>query len=305
MVTVLAGENSFLLQHDLRRIIADFVAEHTDMALEQIDGEEAEFDRMHEALQSMPFLASKKLVVLRKPSANKQFVEAAESLLSDLPETTDVLIIEPKLDKRLSYYKYLKKHTEYTEYIEMDTSGLARWLVTEAKAQGGNIKQTDAIYLVERTGTNQQLLSNELAKLLLYNDEITRGSIDLLTERTPQSSTFDLLDAALSGQYEKAMRLYQEQRAMKVEPQQIMGLLGWQLHIMAIVKTAGQRDPADIARSAKLNPFVVRKSQGLVRNMTLPELKSLIARVARLDVRLKSESIDADEAFQNLLLSFK
>lgn len=283
----------------------DLLREHTDMALEQLDGEEAEFDRMREALQSLPFLASKKLVVLRRPSANKQFVESAESLLPEVAESIDVVIVEPKLDKRLSYYKYLKKHTEYMEYAEPDAGGLARWLVAEAKQQGGTLASSDASYLVGRIGTSQQMLSNELAKLLLYSPKISRESIDALTERTPQSSTFDLLDAALSGKYELAFQLYHEQRAMKVEPQQIMGLLGWQLHIMAVVKAAGQRDPADIAKAAKLNPFVVRKSQGLVRNMTLPQLKELVQRVAKLDVRLKSESIDADEAFQNLILTMK
>lgn len=305
MITVLTGENSFLLQRSLKQLVDQFVAMYTDMALEQFDGEEAEFDRMREALQSLPFLASKKLVVLRRASSNKQFLESAEALLLDVADSIDVLIVEPKLDKRTAYYKFLKKHAVYNEYAELDSAGLARWLVAEAKVQGGTLTSSDATYLVNRIGLNQQLLSNELSKLLLYSPNISRQSIDALTERTPQSSTFDLLDAALAGHYETALNLYHEQRAMKVEPQQIMGLLGWQLHIMALVKTAGQREPADIAKEAKLNPFVVRKSQALVRNMTLPQLKDLVQRVAKLDVRLKSESIDADEAFQNLIISFK
>lgn len=303
MITVLTGENSFLLGRELRRIVDSFVIEHGDMALEQLDGEEAEYDRMREALQSMPFLASKKLVVLRKPSVNKQFLEAAESLLSDVPEETDVVIVEPKLDKRLSYYKFLKKNVSINEYSEMDTSQLAKWLIAEAKAQDGTLSQPDAVYLVKRIGLNQQALQNELAKLLLYQPLITRKTIDLLTDRTPQSTTFDLLDAALSGNHEKALQLYSEQRAMKVEPQQIMALLGWQLHILALVKTAGQRDPSAIASEAKVNPFVVRKSQNLALHMTLSVLKQLIHDVAVLDVRMKSESIDNDEALKNLIVS--
>ena len=92
---------------------------------------------------------------------------------------------------------------------------------------------------------------------------------------------------------------------MKVEPQQILALLGWQLHIMALVKTAGERDPSQIASEAKINPFVVRKIQGIVRNMKLSELKALIHEVFTLDIRLKSESIDADEALQNLIITLK
>lgn len=303
MITILTGENSFMLQAELHRLVADFVSEHTEMGLEQLDGEEAEFDRIRESLQSLPFLASKKLVVLRTPSANKQFVANAESLLAELPESTDVIIVEPKLDKRQSYYKFIKKQKGFREFSQLDTHGLAKWLVQAAKEQKGSITQSDAMYLVDRVGANQQLLSNELTKLLLYKPEITRQTIDELTERAPQSTIFELLDAALAGKSKRAIELYQEQRAMKVEPQQILALLGWQLHIMAVVKTARDRDPAAIAKEARLNPFVVRKTQGIVRNMPLAELKKLIHETLVLDIRLKSESIDADEALQNLIIS--
>lgn len=305
MITVLTGENSFLLNRELRRLVDVFVAEHGDMALEQFDGEETEFDRMREALQSLPFLASKKLVVLKKPSANKQFVETAEALLSDVSDTTDVIVVEPKLDKRLSYYKFLKKSTNFTEFNELDAAGLARWLVATAKERSGSLTQQDAAYLVDRIGVNQQQLSSELDKLLSYSQEISRDTIDAMTVRNPQSTTFDLLDAALGGKGERALALYEEQRAMNVEPQLIMGTFGWQLHVMALIKTAGNRDPQTIAKEAKLNPFVVRKSQALANRLSLAELKELIHRVATLDRRLKSEAIDPDEAFRNLIISLK
>jgi DNA polymerase-3 subunit delta len=304
-ITVLTGDNSYMLQAELHRLIAEFVAEHTDMALEQLDGEEAEFDRLRESLQSLPFLASKKLVVLRSPSANKQFVEAAQDLLTELPETTDVIIVEPKLDKRQSYYKFLKKQPGFHEFSQMDVPRLAKWLVDQAAAQGRTLESRDATYLIERVGANQQLLANEVEKLGLYDKVITKRTINELTERAPQSTIFELLDAALAGKRKRALELYQEQRVMKVEPQQILALLGWQLHIMALVKTAGERDPSQIASEAKINPFVVRKTQGIVRNMTLAELKALIHEVLTLDIRLKSESIDADEALQNLIISLK
>lgn len=305
MITVLTGENNFMLRAELRRRIDAFTLEHGDMALERFDGEEAEFDRMRESLQSLPFLASKKLVVLRRPSANKQFTEAAEALLSDLSEVTDVIIVEPKPDKRTGYYKFLKKHGDMKTFDELDAPKTASWLVQQAKAHGGSLKQADAMYLVSRVGINQQLLFGELQKLLTYAPDITRQTIDMLTEQTPQSTTFDLLDAALSGKTGRALELYTEQRAMKVEPQLIMGTLAWQLHILALVKAAGNMDASEIASRAKLNPYPVRKTQGLARQMSGAAVKDLVHRVRLLDQRMKSESIDADEALKNLIISLK
>lgn len=303
MIVCVTGANAFGRQQELSKLTGGFVAEHGDVALERLDGEDASFERMREALTSLPFLANKKMVVLRSPGANKQFAEQAEALLTDVPETTDVLIVEPKLDKRLSYYKTLKKLTEFKEFPELDANGLAQWLVRAARERQGSISSSDARYLVERIGANQQLLTNELDKLLLYDAKVTRPNIDLLTEPTPQSTVFQLLEAAFGGRPKLAMDLYGEQRAQKVEPQQIIAMLAWQLHILALIKTAGDRRPEQIAKEAKLSPYVVGKSAAIARRLSLAELKRLISRLRDLDVKSKSSAINLDDALLHYLLS--
>jgi DNA polymerase III delta subunit len=70
VITTLTGENDVLRQEALTQMVSGFIAEHGDMAVERLDGEEADYARMHEAAQSLPFLVPRKLVVLRAPSAN-------------------------------------------------------------------------------------------------------------------------------------------------------------------------------------------------------------------------------------------
>lgn len=302
MITTLTGANSYALQAKLHRLVADFVSENGDLALERIDGQEAELAKISEALHGLPFLSSKKLIVLRQPGTNKQFAETAEQILDDLPETTDVILVEPKLDKRLTYYKFLKKNTDFQEFAELDQNGLVHYLIDAAKEMGGLISAVDARYLVERIGTNQQMLSSELDKLLLYDKKVTRQTIDLLTDPAPQSTIFELLEAAFAGQTKKTLDLYSEQRAMKVEPQQIIAMLAWQLHVLALIKTAGDRSADQIASEAKLNPFVVRKSQGIARDLTRTEVKNLVGDLLDIDIATKSTNIDPDEALQHYLL---
>lgn len=298
MIITLAGTNSFLLQLELRSLVKAFVAEHGDLALERIDGQETELSRVRESLSSLPFLAPKKMVVLRAPSANKQFIENAEQILASVADTTDLIIVEPKLDKRLAYFKVLKKQTDFRDCPPLDENGLAAWLIRIAKEKSGTISSNDARYLIERVGANQQLLYNELEKLLLYDAAITRQTIDLMTDQLPQSTIFQLLEAVFAGNAKQAIRLYQEQRALKVEAPQIVAMLAWQLHILALVKAAGNRAPADIAKEAKLSPYVVQKSAHIARNLTLRELKTLINRLLEIDLKSKRTNLDTDEALQ-------
>jgi len=303
MVTTLTGENVFGLKGELDLLVSKFLGEYGELALERVDGEEVEFNRISEALTSLPFLASKKMVVISRGSANKRFAEQIEEILNNLPETTDVILVEQKLDKRSGYYKYLKKATDFREYNQLDLNGLSRWLVGEAKAKGGNLIQRDAQYLAERVGLNQQLLSNELEKLLLYDTNVTRENIDLLSEATPQSTVFQLLEVAFAGNAKRALSIYEELRAQRVEPPQIVAMLAWQLHVLALIKTAGDRTAASISAEAKISPYVVQKSQRIAQNLSYLNLKSLILNLLEIDVRSKREALDVDDALQNYLLS--
>lgn len=303
MIVTLTGPNDFARTQELKKLVGGFVAEHTDLSLERLDGEESDAARMQEAVNSLPFLTARKLVVLREPGKQKAWAEGIADILKGVADTTDLIIIEPKLDKRLSYYKTLKKETDFREFIELDGQGLARWAGEYAKAQGGTLSTADARLLVDRLGPNQQLLQQELDKLLTYDPQISKAGIELLTEPMPQSTVFELLDAAFAGRTKRALELYNEQRALKVEPQAIIAMLAWQLHVLALVKAADKRSVDDIAREARLNPFVVRKSQGLARNLTLSQLKRLVADLLDIDSKLKSVSIDADEALRLYLLT--
>lgn len=305
MIITLTGENSFLLQRELRSLIEAFVREHGDLALEKHDGEEASFEVLQESLQSLPFLASKKMVVLRSVSMNKQFTERAESLLTELPESTELIIVEPKLDKRSSYYKFLKKSTDYHEFVAPDSRVLTKFVQDEAARLQGTISVSDAAYLVERIGYNQQMLASEVHKLALFNVNINKQIINELTDATPQSKIFDLIDAAFSGNHKKALLLYNEQRLQKVEPQAIIGMLAWQLHILALVKFAGDKSNDEIAKAAKLSPFVVSKTQGIARRLNQKQVQTLIMEATQLDYISKTKTYDLDEALQNYILTIK
>ncbi len=303
MTITLTGINDFARQQVLTELIAEFIREQGDLALEQLDGEEADFAKLQASLQSLPFLSSKMMIVLKNGSASKQFVEAAKKLLAELPSTTELIIVEPKLDKRSSYHTLLKKVTDFREFQPLDGEGLVKWLVATAKENHGNISLQDARFLIDRVGSNQQLLSSEIGKLLLYEPTVSRANIELLTESTPQSTIFAMLDAAFSGNVERTINLYNEQRVMGAEPPQIIAMLAWQLHILVLIKAANQKSIEQIAKQASISPFVLRKGVNIARGLGMSELQKLVTTLLELDIKLKTATIDADEALQYYLLS--
>ncbi|MBX4188681.1 hypothetical protein KW792_01120, partial [Candidatus Saccharibacteria bacterium] len=128
-------------------------------------------------------------------------------------------------------------------------------------------------------------------------------TINLLTEKTPQSRVFDLLDAAFGGNKKKALELYEEQRAQKVEPQAIMALMAWQLRLLALAKIGGSRSPAQIAKDASLSPWPVQKAQNLARKIDDDKLRWMVSEALEIDEKGKSTNIDLDEALKNYIVT--
>ena len=80
MITTLTGNNTFALRQRLSELTDAFVSKHGDLALERFDGEEANAQDIIDALQSLPFLAPKKLAVIRSGGANKQLADQIEQI---------------------------------------------------------------------------------------------------------------------------------------------------------------------------------------------------------------------------------
>jgi len=304
MIHTLTGENQYLLAQALQKRIHDFIDVHGEHALERIDGADSDLRAVQDSLGSLPFLTDKKCLVLYQPSKIAGFTDRHEALLDNPSEALDVIIIEPQLDKRTTYAKYLKKQTDMSEFASIDPYSAPSWVQDEASARGAKITRSDAQYLVSRVGIDQYRLHNELDKLISYNSTITRQTIDLLSDATPQSSIFDLLDAALSGEAEKALQLYDDQRAQKIEPQQILAMLARQLHILSIVSYAPQGGTSQsIARDAQVHPYAIEKIQKIARVIGRDRVPVLIEALRDIDRAQKTKPLDVDQAIRYFIVS--
>lgn len=301
MITTLTGSNNFQLRRRLDEIVKNFVSKYSDLAIERFDGEENDSQNIIDAVSNAPFLAKKKMVVVRDGSLNSDFVNQIEQIISSIPEWCELVLHEPQIDRRSSYFKVLKSQTKFEEFAELDGRDLANWLVNEAKKADGGLSFAEANYLVQRLGTNQAMLYNELQKLLTYNSKISRQNIDLLTEPTPQTKIFDLLGAAFSGQKKKALRLYSEQRAQKVEPQEILTMIVWQLRLIALAKYGAHKTPAQISKDSGVAEYPLTGAKRLATNISEEKLRRLVNEALELDIKGKTTAIDLDEALKTYL----
>ena len=303
MVVALVGTNWFKVKRRLDELVSEFVSKHGDLALEKLDAEDVEYSQILGAVESLPFLASKKMVIVHNLSASKEAAEQLEQLIARAGDTTDLIMLESKVDKRGTYYKQLKKLKGFEEFNDPDARSLVDWLVREAKAGGATLVPADAQYLVDRVGANQTALAHELEKLVQYDPHVTKQTIELLTDQTPTSTVFNLIDSAFSGNLKAALKTYDEQRAQKVEPQAIHGMLVWQMNIVAACSAAGDKSSSVVAAETSLNPYVVGKSQTIARRMGRAKISQFLALLRDIDYTSKHQTYDYDQAMRYAIVS--
>lgn len=301
MVRTFTGKNSFTLHASLKEIVSDFLKKSGDFAVEKIDASETDVDSLLQSVQSLPFLSPEKLVVISNIQSNSALMSRIEELIDRTADGVEVILVDPSLDKRKAEFKILQKNTDLHDFKESNPHDLPVWVMEMAKKCDAKISRSDANFLVERVGANQQLLINEIEKLSIYNPDINRQSIELLTDQSLQSTIFTLVDSAFAKNSKKAVELYREQRIARIDPHYIIAMLTWQLQTLAQAVFAEEKTENNLV-SLGQSPYTARKSLSLAQKITKADMKSMIVDLSELDAQIKTNT-DPDSALELYLLN--
>lgn len=294
MIVVLTGANTFLLQKSLRDIISKFV-ENSGDSIERFDAQElTSADNILDAVRSISFLEPKKLVIVRNFSQNKDVNLKIDEIVEQTADSTDLILVDQKLDKRTSMYKFLKKECDVRSFEALQPHELEKWLAVQAKELGADINSQNIRFLVDRIGPNQQLLNNELGKLTLHSKIINKEAIEMLVEPTPQSMVFEMLEALFSGNARKAHELYLDQRAQGEEPQKLLAMITWQLQQLTLAVFSASKTTGSLT-ALGMSPYSAQKTLKLATNISKSDVQFFVNELADIDLESKT-SADIESA---------
>lgn len=303
MVVVLTGLNQFAVQEKLAELRKTFVDKYGSDGIESYDGEQIETDSLSILLSGASLFAANRLIIIRHLSENKLVAEKFVEYAEKIPTEVTVVLVESQLDKRTVYYKELKKISEFNEFEVLSEGQLISWIQKRVVDEGGQINTGSAKLLFEYVGNDQLRLVNEIAKLVAYEPNITDQTIQQLVEKNPRDTVFQLLEYALSGRRDKALGVLDGLEKAFEDPFQTANMLVWQAQVLAVVKSAGDRSDADIAKETKFNPYVIHKTKTLANRMDRTQLRRILDVVAKLDLTLKSTSVEPWRAVEQAVLS--
>ena len=298
MIKIFAGNNWFGIKTALGSETRAFLASNSAINIERFYGPDNQSADIVASLDSLSLFSDKKLVIVELLSVHKEIADNIDEFIAKVDGDTSLIIIEPNIDKRSGYYKNLKKLDGFNEFNELDESKLITWVKEYVGQNSGEITPADAQYLVFRVGASQTNIERELTKLLQYDKKVTKDTIDLLTNQTPASTIFSLVDSAFSGDIKKALKLYDEQISLRVEPQAIFGMLVWQMHIVAVCLASGSKNASEISSETGLNSYVLGKAKNIAMRMGKAKILEYMDLLRDIEKTSRTKTYNFDDAMK-------
>ncbi|MEN8128194.1 MAG: DNA polymerase III subunit delta [Planctomycetota bacterium] len=307
---VIFGEDPFLVSREYEKLIDSLLgSEDRSMALYEPRANEAQVSDVLDELRTLPFLASKRVVLIKDA---EPFVRAnADALMSylDNMSPSGVLILTVNSwDKRIRLHKKFQKTGGLIEVGRMYSNQLPGYITSYAQ-------QTHAIrldgqtsrFLVELVGDDPGRLCREMDKLAVYvapRKAVSPQDIETLIGHNRMFDAFGVIDSVSSGQAGAAVsRIRKMFESEKNAEFTVVGAFGYHFRRLFRVKAMISRgvSPQQAAMKTgvryKQNEFLQQ-----VRRLSLTQLAAILAELGRIDFGLKTGQTTASTAIERLIM---
>lgn len=249
---LVCGGEEYLVKENARRLVkslapkggAEFAVEIVDGAVTRADEAVKAVYRVLEAVNTLGFFSTEKLIWLKdasffgtdKTSAAKVVTEAVggltEVIKKGLPAGVTLLVSAGETDKRRAFYLACDKLGEVAVFDAIDPTKDRQWegqvsdfITAHARALGKNVGRQAIAQLIELNGANLRQIETELEKIAAYVGD--RGVIEPADVRAVGSASreaiaWDLNDAVGHRDLGKALRLLDR---LLFQGEEVIGLL--------------------------------------------------------------------------------
>lgn len=298
MIRLLCGENDF----ELTRRLAQLKREFQGMP-ERYDGAELTSEQLADIFAGQTLFSLKRMILVDNPSACSDLWQQLEVWLARVSNDTELVLIEPKPDKRTTAYKWLKKNVTVEEFLPMsdrDTGKVLAWMEAYVSARNLSLTSAQARRLVQRGGINQWELAQAIDKLSLAG-EVNDEWIDAVIEQSPTESVFALFETALNGDTKRLAEILADLRRTE-DPYRVFGLVNSQLIQLAVLVYGGGDVAKVAADTGAKSSYPLQKLAPYANRLSKQQMGELVDIFARADTRLKTSDANPWVLLENSLI---
>lgn len=288
---LLYGEEPYMVRYYKNKLKTTLSREGDNMNASFFEGDSIPLEEVASLGQTLPFFAEQRLILMENTGLFHSSNDAAD-MLAGFPDSTYVVFVEKRVDKRNRLYKWVQKNGCVTECAPQSEKDLVPWAATYLKRHGKSCSRRTLEYGLSKIGFQMDRIITELDKLISYTGErteITEADVDAICSGQTVGKIFDMIDAVIAGKNELVFRLYGDLLELKEPPPVILHLLGRHINILLQIKETGTAMPdRDVAKKIGVPYFTVKKYKSQAAHFSRRLLLSLLEQRADSEERFKT-----------------
>lgn len=305
---LICGEEEYLKLNYKNQMIKAIVGDDT-MNLGIYEGKNIDINEVIDSAETFPFFAEHRLIVMDSTGLFKSGGEELAEYMKKIPETTIFLFIESDVDKRSKMYKAVKSAGYICEINRQTEQDIAVWAARIFDNDGKKITKANMSYLIANVGTDMEVLSREIEKLITFawdKNVVSKEDIDAVCIKQLNVRIFDMIDAISVKNQKKTLDCYYELIAEKEPPMRILFMISRQFNLMLQAKDLSGRgmNKDQIATTMGVQGFIAGKCINQSRNFTVADLKMGLAESVKTEEMIKSGTMDENIGVEMLLVKY-
>ena len=270
-----------------------------------------ETDQVIAAAETLPFLADRRLVILRDHPAVTGRGEADDRLVAYLPSVPSSALLlfycTGKPDARKKLYTTVKKLGGIVTFARLSGGELTRFVTDAFHEAGKECDARTADYLVFTVGSDTAKLTSEISKIASYAGErpsVTASDVSALATPSTECTVFQLVDAVVTGQKKRALILMKNQLLNGTEPAAMLALLLRQYRFLQHIKIMQyEKKSREFIRYALgVPPFALDQYIRQAAAYTGGQVKQAVALCFETEYGFKSGRLNVNSALEALII---
>ena len=307
-IYLLYGEEAYLVRQYRDRLRDSLCVEGDTMNTFVFSGKDIRPASLIDLSETMPFFAERRVIFVENSGFFKKSPEDLAAYLGELPETTYFIFVEEEVDKRGKMYKQVKKFGSVVEFKRQTDAVLMQWILGKLKKENKRITRPVMELFIDKTGTDMELITQELEKLLCYTmekDVIEAADVEAICANQINGKIFDMVDAIGRKEQKKALDLYYDLLMLKEPAMRILYLVTRHFQILMQLRdmTGKGFDNKQMAAKAGVPEFAVRKYLGQAKSFSLAQLEEIVRASVQTDENIKTGQMADQLAVELLIIS--
>lgn len=268
-------------------------------------------DAVIAACETLPFLADKRLVIVREHPALMGRADADEKLLSYLAHVPDSCVLlflaRGKADARKKLYTTIKKHGAIVTFSPLTDGEVNQWIVRTFQSLGKSCSGQVAAVLSFTVGSDTALLRTEIEKLAALagdRSEITENDVRAVATRSVECTVFEMVDAVVAGQEGKAFGLLRDMLTTGSDRLGILAMLLRQFRLMQHIKIMQYEkvSPQTIKTKLGIAPFAAERCMRQAQGYSGGEIKQAVDICLQTEYKVKAGLLNQEGSLEAAML---